>query len=318
MKIPVLLKTYFPLSSGLYLGWALGSNDAANVFGTAVATGVIPFNWAAVSILIFATIGAVLEGYGGFATLGKFGSVTPWGAFWIALSAAVSVTMMTVLGLPVSTSQAIVGAIIGAGVVNGTLNLAPLAKVLISWVSTPIGAGLISYILYFVLAPIIKKSSKSMFGWDNFIFWGLFLAGIYGAYSLGANNVANVMGVFVNAKIVSPLMGAFLGGLSIGIGALTYGKKVMETVGKDIVRLSPYTAFVVVLAEAITVHFFAVVGVPVSTSQAVVGGVVGIGFVEGISRIDRKTVSKIFFGWLGTPTIAAFVAGLIIFLIRLF
>jgi len=157
-----------------------------------------------------------------------------------------------------------------------------------------------------------------MFGWDKFIFWGLFLSGIYGAYSLGANNVANVMGVFVNAKVVSPFMGALLGGLAIGIGALTYGKKVMETVGKDIVRLSPYTAFVVVLAEAITVHFFAEVGVPVSTSQAVVGGVVGIGFVEGISRIDRKTVSKIFFGWLGTPTIAALVAGLVVFLAHLF
>ena len=316
MRLPVWLKSYGPLSSGLYLGWALGTNDAANVFGTAVATRVIPFIWAGVSILIFATIGAVLEGYAGFETLGKFGAMTPWDAFWIALSAALTVTVMTYLGLPVSTSQAIVGAIIGAGAVNGTLNLSPLGKVVVSWVSTPIGAGIIAFILYFILKPLILKFTRGLFGWDLFIFWGLLLSGIYGAYSLGANNVANVMGVFVHAGVVSPFMGALLGGLSIGIGALTYGKKVMETVGEGIVRLSPYTALVVVLAEAVTVHFFAVVGVPVSTSQAVVGGVIGVGFVEGVSRIDKDTVKKIVFGWVGTPTIAGILSAIIMGLVR--
>ena len=317
MKVPLWLKNYGPLSSGLYLGWALGTNDAANVFGTAVATRVIPFLWAGISILIFATIGAVLEGYAGFETLGKFGAMTPWDAFFIALSAALTVTIMTYLGLPVSTSQAIVGAIIGAGAVNGTLNLAPLGKVVISWISTPIGAGVIAFFLYFLLEPLIKMFTRGLFGWDKFIFWGLLLSGIYGAYSLGANNVANVMGVFVHAGVVSPFWGAFLGGLSIGIGALTYGKKVMETVGEGIVRLSPYTALVVVLAEAITVHFFAVVGVPVSTSQAVVGGVIGVGFVEGVNRIDKQTVKKIVFGWVGTPTIAGILAAIVAFFVAI-
>ncbi len=318
MKFPAFLKSYGPLSSGLYLGWALGTNDAANVFGTAVATRVIPFLWAGVSILIFATIGAVLEGYAGFQTLGKFGAMTPWDAFFIALSAALTVTIMTFLGLPVSTSQAIVGAIIGAGAVNGTLNLAPLGKVVVSWISTPIGAGIIAFLLYFILKPLILKFSRGLFWWDNFIFWGLLLTGIYGAYALGANNVANVMGVFVHAGVVSPFMGALLGGLSIGFGALTYGKKVMETVGENIVRLSPYTALVVVLAEAITVHFFAVVGVPVSTSQAVVGGVIGVGFVEGVNRINKNTVRKIFFGWVGTPTIAGILSAIVMWLVMVF
>jgi PiT family inorganic phosphate transporter len=337
--LPPITKLW-PVTSGLYLGWALGSNDAANVFGTAVATRVIPFYLAGWSILIFATIGAVLEGYGGFETLGKFGHMTPTDAFWIALSAAATVTLMTYLGLPVSTSQAIVGAIIGAGAVHGTLNLSPLGKVVSSWIATPIGAGIIAYFLYFILKPVIYWLGKAVgyiagflgrrrtgrphgggYGilwWDNAIWWGLMLSGIYGAYSLGANNVANVMGVFVASGTVSPFMGALLGGLSIGVGALTYGRKVMETVGTGIVRLSPYTALVVVLAEAITVHFFAVVGVPVSTSQAVVGGVIGIGFVEGVSRIDKKTTTKVLFGWFGTPTIAGIVSAIVAFLVGLF
>jgi len=91
----------------------------------------------------------------------------------------------------------------------------------------------------------------------------------------------------------------------------------METVGKKLVRLDPFSALIVVLAEAITVHFYTFVGVPVSTSQAVIGAVLGIGIVKGISTVSKRTLLNILIGWFLTPVIACFIAVALYFAIHL-
>ncbi len=105
MDIAVL----FLLTSGLFLGWSLGANDAANVFGTAVGTRMIRFSTAALICGIFVILGAILAGSGAAHTLGKLGAVNALGgAFTAAGAAALAVYLMTRAGLPVSTTQAIV------------------------------------------------------------------------------------------------------------------------------------------------------------------------------------------------------------------
>jgi PiT family inorganic phosphate transporter len=100
------------LTSGLFLGWALGANDAANVFGTAVGTRMVRFSTAAIICSIFVILGAVNSGAGAAHTLGKLGAIDALpGAFMAAFSAALAVYSMTKAGLPVSTTQAIVGGI---------------------------------------------------------------------------------------------------------------------------------------------------------------------------------------------------------------
>ncbi len=91
----------------------------------------------------------------------------------------------------------------------------------------------------------------------------------------------------------------------------------METVGKRLVKLDAFSALVVVLAEAITVHFYTFVGVPVSTSQAVVGAVLGVGIIKGVNTIRRQTLVNILFGWFLTPVVACFFALAIHFASRL-
>ena len=90
----------------------------------------------------------------------------------------------------------------------------------------------------------------------------LIAAGSYGAYALGVNNLANVSAVFVGAGILNTLEAALIGGVSIGLGILTLSRKVMETVGGKLVNLDPFSALVVVLAEAITVHIYIFGGSP--------------------------------------------------------
>ncbi|MCK5154315.1 MAG: inorganic phosphate transporter, partial [Spirochaetales bacterium] len=95
------------LSSGLFLGWSLGANDAANVWGTAVGTRMVSFKKAALVASIFIILGAVISGTGASHTLGKLGAINELaGAFTVALAAALSVFWMTKAALPVSTSQA--------------------------------------------------------------------------------------------------------------------------------------------------------------------------------------------------------------------
>lgn len=296
----------FPVQilSGIYLGWALGSNDSSNVFGTAVASKSIKFVHAIVLCAVFVFIGSITEGYGGLETLGNLTRFTLEAAFVASLSAAMTVTLLTLLKLPVSTSQAIIGAIVGIGFLKGNLDTANLNKIIICWVSTPIGAALLAVILYKTIGFILEKLPINIFTRDKFLKFGMIAAGCYGSFSLGANNVANVTGVYAASGVITTDMAVIIGGASIAMGALSFSKNVMATVGKKLVMLDSFSAFIAILSEAVTVHIFALIGVPVSVSHAIIGAVLGIGILKGMQTVHVKTLLLIVFGWLGTPLIA--------------
>ena len=217
---------------------------------------------------------------------------------------ALTVTVMTWRQLPVSTSQAVVGSLIAVGIFHGNVEMGILGKVVVCWVGTPIGAMLLSVVLYLVVGRGMNALHLNVFHYDLVVRWGLVVSGCYGAYALGANNVANVTGAFVGEGMLSVQGACLLGGLSIALGVLTYSRGVMLTVGRGLVKLDAFSALVVILAEGLTVHVYAVVGVPVSTSQAVVGGVLGIGIVKGVRTVNRKILRDILLAWLSTPVIS--------------
>ena len=298
----------FSLLGGVFLGWSLGSNDASNVFGTAVSSRMLKFWIAAVLASIFVVTGAIVSGQAGIETLKGLTSIRLDQAVISSVAAAVTVTIMTLLGLPVSTSQAVVGAIMGIGILNNQINLGGLGKIVACWVGTPVGAVIVSIPLYYMVAAIYNKLNLNLFRSDSLLRFGLIAAGSYGAYALGANNVANVTAVFVGAGLITIFFATLIGGASIALGILTFSKPVMETVGKKLVNLDPFSAFVVILAEAITVHIYTIIGVPVSTSQAVVGAVIGIGIVKGVNTVSKKTLKNILMAWFLTPVVSCFLA----------
>ena len=174
---------FFFLSSGLFLGWSLGSNDAANVFGTAVGTKMVKFRTAALICSVFVILGAVISGAGASHTLGKLGAVNALaGAFTVAFSAAFTVFWMTKLKLPVSTSQAIVGSIIGWNIFAGlSTDYDTLAKIVSTWVVCPVLAGIFAAIFYFIFKDVIEKSKIHMVRLDSYTRWGLIIAGAFGS-----------------------------------------------------------------------------------------------------------------------------------------
>jgi PiT family inorganic phosphate transporter len=305
------------LFGGIFLGWSLGANDAANVFGSAVASRMVKFRTAAILASLFVLLGAYLEGQAGMDTLAGLTSMTVKKAVVASVSAAVTVTVMTFLGLPVSTSQAAVGAILGIGFINRQLNLGELVKVLLCWFGTPLGGIITAVLIYKVLAFFYNRLPIDLFDSDMLLRIALIVAGSYASYTLGANNVANVTAVFVGAGELSVSSAALLGGLSIALGIITFSRGVMETVGRKLIRLDPFSALIVVLAEAVTVHFYTIVGVPVSTSQAIVGAVLGVGIVKGINTMNRRNLVNVFIGWFFTPVVACFVGIVLNFIIYL-
>jgi len=321
------------LSSGLFLGWSLGANDAANVFGTAVGSRMIRFTTAAIICGIFVILGAYVSGTGAAQTLGKLGAVNAiGGSFMAALAAGLTVYWMTKLGLPVSTSQAIIGSIIGWNLFSDSYtDISSLLKILSTWIICPLLSAVIAAFLFSVAKVFVRKMGIGLIRFDGYTRLALILAGAFGAYSLGANNIANVMGVFVPVApfpdmlfgqgfSISSAQQLFLvGGLAIAVGVFTYSKRVMMTVGSELMRLTPLAAWVAVMSHSIVLFLFAserleqllakmslptIPLVPVSSSQAVVGAVIGIGMLQGGREIQWPRVYSIVKGWVITPLVS--------------
>lgn len=334
----------FFLTSGLFLGWSLGANDAANVFGSAVASRMVSFRKAAIIASIFVILGAVIQGAGASHTLGKLGAVNAiGGSFTIALAAAVSVYVMTKFALPVSSTQAIVGAIIGWNFFTGnSTDSKILSQIVVTWISGPVIGAAFAILLYVVVKKIKKATHIHLIRFESSIKTGLIIVGAFGAYSLGANNIANVMGVFIPAFNLQYInVGIFslnsnqqlflLGGIAIAVGIVTYSRRVMETVGSNIVQLSSEAALVVVLAQALVLfifsstslsHMFIKIGlppipmVPVSSSQVIVGAVLGIGLYKGASNINFRIFGEIAIGWIATPVASGLLAFISLFFMK--
>jgi PiT family inorganic phosphate transporter len=174
-------------------------------------------------------------------------------------------------------------------------------------------------------------------------------SGCYVAYSWGANDVANCIGVIVGAGILTPQVSIILGGLAIVFGIVTWGYKVIETIGSQITHLLPIMAFSAQLANAIikpcstnrtgsgghidgktedrcsvrnaglnNVHIYTVFGIPVSTSHSIVGAIFGVGLVKGMRVLNLRIAREIVICWLTTPFISGVISFLVLKGMRLF
>lgn len=336
---------WFFLTSGLFLGWSLGANDAANVFGTAVGSRMVRFKTAALIASLFVIIGAVTGGSGTTETLRALGAVNAiTGSFTVALMAGVTVAWMNRTNLPVSTTQAIVGAIIGWNFfTKSTTDVAVLSKIVASWIFSPLLSALFAIILYYLFKRYLGQARIHMLRLDAYTRAGLIIVGALGSYSLGANNIANVMGVFVPASpfrdvtlfntltVYGTQQLFLLGALAISVGIYTYSQRMMTTVGNDIFALTPILALIVVLAQAMVLLMFSSTGlknvlvaiglpslplVPVSSSQAIIGAIFGVGLIKGGKGINYRILGRIAAGWIITPVTAATLTFIALFFVQ--
>ena len=338
--IDVLLPATLILA-GFYVGWNIGANDAANCIGTTVGAQIISYRKAVLLMAIFVILGGMLQGHHVMKTVGKGIVISeaaayeehngeealdefraffpdnrlPDKAILVALlSAGFFVTLATFSSVPVSTSQAIVGGVAGVGIGIVGFNaeyfkLAVLMKIFGAWVISPVLTMMLAFSLYWLLGLFLKRVSSVR--WSQFMAIGVVCSAAYVSYSLGANDVGNAIGPLLSKYPDKGLWLAALGGVAMAVGAYTFGARVTDTVGKSITPLDYGGALSAQLSAAFGVHLFSMAGIPVSTSQAVVGGVIGVGLTKGMKAVSTRKISTIFIGWVVTPACAAIFAAVV-------
>ncbi len=140
------------------------------------------------------------------------------------------------------------------------------------------------------------------------------------AFAHGSNDVANAVGPIaavvgivqsggeVAQKSAMPAWILVLGGVGIVIGLVTYGHRVMATIGSGITELTPSRGFAATIAAATTVVLASGTGLPISTTHTLVGGVLGVGMARGISALNLNVVGRIFISWIVTLPAGAFLS----------
>jgi len=294
------------LIAGAYVGWNIGANDAGNCVGTTVGSGLLPYRRAILLVAIFVILGALLQGGNVMKTIGK-GIVTsdlpPVAIITALVSSGVFVTLATLLRIPVSTSQAIVGGVAGVGfATSAQMDLSKIGTIAQVWVICPILTGILAMVLYGTSRFLLRRFGQDSI-WQKVPNALLIISAAYVAFALGANDVGNAMGPIANMGVQSSWLG-LLGGIALAVGALTFGRRITETVGNGITRLDVVSAFSAQMAAAIAVHFFSILGIPVSTSQSIVGAVIGVGIFHGVRTVRLAKLAEIVIGWVATPTAA--------------
>jgi len=381
--------------AGVYMAWNIGANDVANAMASAVGAKAITLRQAVIIGGTLDFVGATVIGSHVTSTiLHKIldsqtltdPRVMMLGLLAALLSAAFWVFFATWSSLPVSTTHSIVGAVVGFGIIAGGLKAIQWAKILaimISWIISPVFAGLLAYLIFVVIRRNILRRSEPFLaalkwtplflGTTIFIIMvslltktplgetlkvdvrsGLIgsaviaavtgilakswlakaikkveeegveeifkqfqiLTSCYVALAHGANDVANavgpVAGIYIiynthslTEKIPVPLFVLVLGGIFIAIGVFTWGYRVIETLGSKITTLTNTRGFSVDFGTATSVLLASKMGLPVSTTHAAVGAVIGVGLAGGLAAVDFKVVGKITLYWIITLPLAA-------------
>ncbi|MBF0124686.1 MAG: inorganic phosphate transporter [Magnetococcales bacterium] len=316
-----------------YATWNTGANDVANAMGTAVGSGAIGVKKAIIIAIIFEALGALLAGSTVTDTLqngllhgAAFTAQPEWlvyGMLAALLATSSWLVLATAWGWPVSTTQAIVGAIAGfAFLTTGShaVQWNQVGTILLAWLLTPMIGGLLAWLLM-KIAPVVawlgRGTTTRGEGETEKIFASLIVfAGAAMAFAHGANDVAN--GVAPMAAVIAtvrsggdvmrhdlPLWALAIGTLGIVTGLATYGYRIMETIGSKMTELTPIRGFCATLAAAITVLIASRMGLPVSTTHIAIASIFGAGVPRGTATLDFRVMSGIVTSWMVTlPTVA--------------
>jgi PiT family inorganic phosphate transporter len=399
---------------GVFMAWGIGANDVANAMGTSVGSGSVTIKQAIIIAVIFEFSGAILAGGEVTATIRKgildaalFTNdphLLVYGMMASLLAAGGWLLIASSFGWPVSTTHSIVGAIVGFGAVGVGIDAVAWSKVIkivISWIASPILAGVISFTLFRSLQNLIIDTQNPFNNAKKYVPYYMFLVGfvvslvtifkglkhvglsfttsssyllslgfgllvaIIGtlmirnihldpdenkdfyftsmervfsvlmiitaaamAFAHGSNDVANAIGPLaaiysviesggaIGSKSALPVWILLVGGVGIVVGLITYGHRVIATIGTGITELTPSRGFAATLAAAATVVIASGTGIPVSTTQVLVGAVLGVGLARGVAALDTRVINRIFLSWIVTLPAGGFMSILFFFALK--
>ena len=321
------------IAVALLFDFTNGFHDTANAVGTAIGTRAksprVAVAFSAVLNLIGAVVTTQLLHAEVANTVGSL--VAP--ADGVALSMLVAVLFGAITwnlitwraGLPSSSSHALIGALIGIGLVVyglGAIQWAEVYPVFIALLTSPIAGLVIAYIVTVVLLNLLRRARPSRAN-STFRKLQLFSSGFV-AFSHGANDAQKTMAIITLALFSSghlaefavPTWVALAAALAIGLGTWAGGWRIIRTMGTRIIRMEPIHGFAAQTVAASVIQLATAWGLPVSTTQVVSGSVMGAGATRRFSAVRWGVASRIAWAWVFTIPASATLAALTALLIE--
>jgi len=300
-----------PVAACFLIAFGIGSNDTSNALGICIGCGVIKLRRALIVFGCFVLIGILVQGQKVMETVGKDLVEVNIPILSISLSvAAFLIIISNWKRLPLSTHQVIIGSLTGSAVASGAaVNFTAMLEIVVSWIVSPLVAFFTSMLLYKAMEKTISK--LSLFRIEKILRTLLLFSGILIAYNTGANELATILGPVIHSGLIEQLRASLIGSLFVFLGAVILSHRVIETIGKGITTLDPYSGFAAQFGAGMCVLFFTFLGMPISTTYCIIGSISGVGMSKGMETVKFGLIRKIMANWVLAPSLAFFISFLI-------
>lgn len=321
----------------LLFAWSMGAHYTGAVMGMPFASHAIHMGPALVIMAILTVIGATVASSDVQTTVGlrivDANTVTILAATVMVLSAAILTTVYTYYKIPSSTIQIFVFSIVGTGLAaHVAIHWETILHLAVLWVLAPIVAVILGFALthlFDLVVPPVEAAEEtrlvagvekaptvvaSLSATARALPGCLVLVGCAASFTLGANDVANAVGVFSMVHLTTTIIAGLLGGLAMAIGALTWGKGILQKVAFDVVKTDLSMASAAQAVQAIVVLLAVSQGLFTSMNQALIGAMTGTGLARGRDTIRWPVVRGIVTAW-GIGPVSGITIGFVLYTI---
>ena len=315
----------------LFFDFVNGFHDAANSIATVIGTRVLRPLYAVSLAAVANFVGPFVFGVAVATTIGK-GIINPdFVTIHIIIGALVGAIVWDLItwifGLPSSSSHALVGGVLGAGIGGAGMQaviLGGLEKVVIGIIVSPIVGLITAFLLATVIITIFAKRRPATV---NSVFGKLQLvSSTYFSLTHGANDGQKTMGIIALILLTEGLITSFeipfyvilIAALAISLGTFFGGWRIVKTMAVKITQLKPYQGFAAETGGASILAVLAWFGIPASTTHAISGAIMGAGAVKRVSAVRWGIGKRIVWAWVITIPASAAIAYLSIIIIELF
>lgn len=306
------------LGIGFFVAFTIGAND--ETMAPAVGAGLVSVTIAAIISGIFNFIGVFFLGRTVSKTVGNDLSQEPLTLgmiFVVLISMAIWMLIISVKGIPISTTQSIVGSVLGVVLVEWGLsgiNGSSLFFIILSWVISPL-IGLLGGFLFFWSISRFRASLKIK-GYADYerqeviASYALAIFLMVTIISRGGNDVAKAIGplMAIEEFSLNPFPALLAGGLGMCLGVIVIGRKVIKKLSKEIIALSPVSALSASISVSLIMFFGTLLGIPLSGSHILIAAFIGVGLVKRES-VNMDSIKEIGLTFVVTAPISAIFSG---------
>ncbi|MCX5714163.1 MAG: inorganic phosphate transporter [Candidatus Omnitrophica bacterium] len=322
------LGIFFLIALALVFDFLNGFHDSANSIATIVSTRVLTPRIAVVWAAFFNFAAFMIFGLHVANTIGKGIidiAIVDKGVIFGTLVGACGWNIITwYFGLPTSSSHALIGGMIGAGLVKAGPH-ALVYKGIIKTVAFIFISPMVGLILGLAIGCVVywtfRRSAPLKV--DHIFRKGQLVSAAFYSMGHGGNDAQKTMGIIASLLFSAGLLGnkfhiplwvVFACYSAISLGTVFGGWRIVKTMGQKIVKLKPVDGFCAELGAAITLFFSTALGIPVSTTHTITGAIVGIGSLKRISAVRWGVAGSIIWAWILTIPCAAAISALTYFL----